>query len=53
MQECDGYREWLPTLEKFRAQNSFLLNAVKNKHDKDCGTSFDVAILIKTHWHNF
>ena len=26
---------------------------MKNKHDKDCSTSFDVAILIKTHWHIF
>ena len=32
---------------KFGAQTSFLLKFHQNKHDKDCGTSFDVAILIK------
>ena len=33
----------------------FFSNPMKNGHGKNCqcGTSFDVAILIKTHWHAF
>ena len=53
MQECDGCGEWVPTLESLELKTVFISNATKNKHDKDCGTSFDVAILIKTHWHIF
>ena len=34
-------------------KTAFFSNPVKNKHGKDCSTSFDVAILIKTHWHIF
>ena len=36
------------TLESLELKTAFFSNATKNKHDKDCGTSFDVAILIKT-----
>ena len=53
MQKCDGYGEWLPTLESLVLKTAFFSNATKNKNDKDCGTSFDVAILIKTQWHIF
>ena len=53
MQECDGYKEWLHTQESLKLKTAFFSNAAKNKHDKDCGTSFDVAILIKTHWNIF
>ena len=41
------------TLESLELKTAFFSNATKNKHDKDCGTSLDVAILIKTHWHIF
>ena len=53
VQECDGYGEWLHTLESLELKTAFFSNVTKNKHDKDCSTSFDVAILIKTHWHIF
>ena len=46
MQECDGYGEWLSTLESLELKIAFFSNATKNKHDKDCSISFDVAILI-------
>ena len=53
VQECDGYEEWLPALESLELKTAFFSNATKNKHDKDCGAPFDVAILIKTLWHIF
>ena len=53
MQECDGYGEWLRTLENLELKTAFFSNASKNKHNKDCSTSFDVAILIKTYGTSF
>ena len=53
MQECDGYGEWLCTLENLELKTAFFSNATKNEHDKDCGTSLDVAILITTHQNIF
>ena len=47
VQECDVYGECLCNLENLELKSAFFSNATKNKHDKDCGTSFDVAILIK------
>ena len=41
------------TLESLELKIAFFSNATKNKHDKDCGTSFDVSNLIKTHQHIF
>ena len=54
MQECDGTENgYVPyvTLESLEVKTAFFSNATKNKHDKNCGTSFDVAILIKTPAH--
>ena len=48
----NGYVLYI-TLESLELKTAFLSNATKNKHDKECGTSFDVAILIKTHRHIF
>ena len=47
VQECDGYGEWLPTLEKFEHKTAFFSNPVKSKHGKNCqwGTSFDLTIF--------
>ena len=41
------------TLESLELKTTFFSNAAKNKHGKDCSTSFDVAVLIKTHQHIF
>ena len=48
----NGYILYI-TLESLELKTAFFSNAAKNKQDKNCGTSFDVAILIKTHWHIF
>ena len=48
----NGYIVYV-TLESLELKIAFFSNATKNKHDKDCGTSFDVANLIKTHQHIF
>ena len=39
--------------ESSEDKTAFFSNAMKNKHGKDCSTSFDVAILIKTLQHIF
>ena len=44
MQECDGYGEWLRTPENLELKTAFFSNATKNKHDKDCSTSFEKKI---------
>ena len=45
----NGYLLW----KSFEHKTVFFSNAMKNKHGKDCGTSFDIAILTKTHQHIF
>ena len=52
MGTANGYVLYI-TLESLELETAFFSNATKNKHDKECGTSFDVAILIKTHQHIF
>ena len=50
MQECDGYENGYLLWKSLEHKTAFFSNATKYKHGKDCGTSFDVALLIEINY---